>query len=206
MGKFSRSPLRGEACRRIGLWILTMGTLPITLPSALLRADDRAAIDFFEKSIRPLIAERCQSCHGAAKAKAGLRLTDRESLMKGGDSGPAVVPNAPDESRLVQAVRYLGELKMPPKQKLSRPQIEALERWVASGRLAVEFVAGQPYSHDHGGFPADHRTTTMVGLPARPERAPPSVSGPHDARNEIDEFLLDAAALARDHSRRRRIV
>ena len=91
-GQVLTSPLRGEACRRIGLWILTMGTLPITLPSALLRADDRAAIDFFEKSIRPLIAERCQSCHGEAKAKAGLRLTDRESLMKGGDSGPAVVP------------------------------------------------------------------------------------------------------------------
>ncbi len=174
MGKFSRSPLRGEARRRIGLWILTMGTFPITLPSALLRADDRAAIDFFEKSIRPLIAEKCQSCHGAAKAKAGLRLTDRESLMKGGDSGPAVVPNAPDESRLVQAVRYLGELKMPPKQKLSRAQVDALERWVASGAPwpSSASPASATTSADFQPTPAQRRWWAFQ--PVRNE-APPSV-------------------------------
>src|SRR5262245_45645313 len=105
----SRSGLRGEARRRIVWRILVVGALQLAFPATPSMAEDRAAIDFFEKSIRPLIVEKCQSCHGAAKAKAGLRLMDRESLLKGGDSGPAVVPNAPEESRLIQAVRYLGE-------------------------------------------------------------------------------------------------
>jgi hypothetical protein len=107
--------------------------IPFICHSLPVVADDRAATEFFEKSIRPLIVEKCQTCHGAKTAKAGLRLTDRASLLKGGDSGPAVVPNAPNESPLVHAVRYLDEVKMPPAQKLSVSEIAAIERWVASG-------------------------------------------------------------------------
>ena len=101
--------------------------------SGPLKADDASDVAFFETSIRPLIVEKCQTCHGNDKAKGGLRLTDREALLKGGESGPAVVPKAPAESRLVHAVRYLDELKMPPKQRLSDGEIAAIEKWIASG-------------------------------------------------------------------------
>src|SRR4051794_27013799 len=105
MGGSSRLRPGDEALWRAGRGILVCGALQLALQATPLMAEDPAAIDFFEKSVRPLIVERCQSCHGPGKAKAGLRLTDRESLLKGGDSGPAVVPNAPEESRLIRAVR-----------------------------------------------------------------------------------------------------
>ena len=115
----------------------------------------------------PLIVAKCQSCHGEQKAKAGLRLTDRESLLKGGESGPAVVPAAADESLLIRAVRYLDEPKMPPKQKLSAGEIAALERWVASGAPWPSSKAGTTTTQ----FRADLRASRLVGVPARSERA-----------------------------------
>src|SRR3954447_417362 len=113
-------------------WLAFFALLPaVGGPAA--RADDTAATDFFETSIRPLFVEKCQPCHGEKKAKSGLRLTDRDSLVKGGEGGAAVVPGSPDQSPLIRAVRYVDELKMPPKQKLTVGEIAALERWVASG-------------------------------------------------------------------------
>ena len=170
MSAISRSGSRSTVPAPAWRWLIVVGTLQLAFHAFPLKADDATAIDFFEKSIRPLIVEKCQSCHGEQKAKAGLRLTDRESLLKGGESGPAVVPAAPDESRLIRAVRYLDEPKMPPKQKLSAGEIAALERWVASG-------APWPSSHDRhdddGGLRADLRASKLVGVPARPERAAP---------------------------------
>src|ERR1700728_3167225 len=133
MSRISQSDARGAFPGLTWRWLIVVGTLPLAFHASTLKADDATSIAFFEESIRPLIVAKCQSCHGEQKAKAGLRLTDRESLLRGGESGPAVVPAAPDESRLIRAVRYLDEPKMPPKQKLSAREIAALERWVASG-------------------------------------------------------------------------
>src|SRR4051794_20082247 len=74
--------------------------------------------EFFEKDVRPLLVERCHECHGGAKVKGGLRLTSREALLRGGDSGPAAVAGKPDESLIVQAIRYQDEPRMPPEQRL----------------------------------------------------------------------------------------
>ena len=68
---------------------------------------------FFEQNVRPLLAENCYSCHGDKKQKGGLRLDSLEAILKGGESGPAVVPGKPDESLLVEAINYDG-LEMPP--------------------------------------------------------------------------------------------
>jgi mono/diheme cytochrome c family protein len=76
-----------------------------------------AADDPFEGHIQPLLVEKCQSCHGAEKQKGGLRLDSGPALLKGGDSGPAIVPGKPDQSLLIQAVRRAGDLKMPPNGK-----------------------------------------------------------------------------------------
>ena len=79
----------------------------------------RAAVEFFETSIRPVLVESCQKCHGPGKQSSGLRVDSREAMLKGGDTGPAVVPGKPAESLLVQAVEQTHEdLKMPPKGKL----------------------------------------------------------------------------------------
>jgi hypothetical protein len=94
---------------------------------------DPAAAAFFESAVRPILIERCQSCHGPEKAKAGLRLDSRAGLLAGGESGPAVVPGMPDESLLIDAINY-GELhQMPPKSRLPDAEIATLTRWVAIG-------------------------------------------------------------------------
>src|SRR5258706_10177218 len=65
-------------------------------------------IEFFENKIRPLFVEHCYSCHSekAEKLKGGLRLDTPEGLLKGGSSGPVIVPGEPDASLLIKAVRY----------------------------------------------------------------------------------------------------
>jgi hypothetical protein len=87
---------------------------------------------FFEQNIRPLLAENCYSCHGDKKQKGGLRLDSLEAILKGGASGPAVVPGKPDESLLVEAINY-KELEMPPTGKLDSEKVTVLTRWVSLG-------------------------------------------------------------------------
>ena len=103
------------------------------LIAAMVSRPSRAADEFFEKQIRPLLAEHCQSCHGDQKQEGGLRLTTRESLLKGGETGRAVVPGKAEESLLIKVVGYLNEPKMPPKQKLPDADIAKLKHWVALG-------------------------------------------------------------------------
>src|SRR5437016_6002109 len=87
-------------------------------PAAPISADQA---DFFEKKIRPVLAERCLECHSAerGKMKGGLALDSAERLRRGGDGGEVIVPGNPDKSRLIQAIRYKDEnLQMPPKENL----------------------------------------------------------------------------------------
>ncbi|MDX1966218.1 MAG: PSD1 and planctomycete cytochrome C domain-containing protein [Planctomycetaceae bacterium] len=89
---------------------------------------------FFENRIRPVLVEHCQKCHGPEKQWSSLRLDSQEALLKGGDTGPAVVPGKPEESLLIKAVRQIdGEISMPPKSKLSEAQISDLVEWVRQG-------------------------------------------------------------------------
>jgi hypothetical protein len=92
------------------------------------------AHEFFERQIRPILAEHCYSCHSvrASESRGGLQLDSRAGLLAGGDSGPAVAPGNPEASLLIEAVRYEG-YQMPPESQLPADQIDALQRWVALG-------------------------------------------------------------------------
>ena len=93
-----------------------------------------ADIDFYEKEVRPVLQANCFKCHGGGdKLKGGLRLTDRDSVLKGGDSGPAVLLDKPGNSRLLQAINWKDGLEMPPKGKLPAAAITVLTRWVEAG-------------------------------------------------------------------------
>ena len=90
--------------------------------------------EFFESRIRPVLNDKCVSCHGAEKQKGGLRLDSLQALLAGGDSGASVVPGDADASHLIVAVRYQDEdLKMPPKNPLTKAQTTDLEKWVSLG-------------------------------------------------------------------------
>ncbi len=120
---------RGFRTPWLAVSVLTGGWLRAAEPSA-------SGIDFFEKRIRPLLADRCYQCHsaGAEKLKAGLRLDSRAGFLKGGDTGPAIIPGNGDDSLLLQAVRWKDDdLHMPPKKKLSDPEIADLAAWVKLG-------------------------------------------------------------------------
>ncbi|HEY2573930.1 MAG TPA: c-type cytochrome domain-containing protein, partial [Verrucomicrobiaceae bacterium] len=96
-------------------------------------------INFFEKFIRPVLANKCYDCHSAKaeKLKGGLRLDTREDTLRGGDNGHAVVPGNLDESLLIKAIRYSDEdMQMPPPKhggKLSDEVIANFEEWVRLG-------------------------------------------------------------------------
>src|SRR5207253_11078561 len=91
---------------------------------------------FFEKHVRPVLAEKCYSCHSAAatKVRGGLLLDTRDGLRTGGDNGPAIVPRHPEKSRLIAALKGTGDAKpMPPKEPVAAEAIARLEAWVTMG-------------------------------------------------------------------------
>jgi hypothetical protein len=151
----------------------------------LLTAPTSAAdpgVEFFEAKIRPVLVDNCYECHSTAskKQKGGLHLDTRDAIRTGGDTGPAVVPGKPAESLLLKAVRQTGELKMPPKGKLSDAAIADFEKWIAMSAPDPRDVAtaGKPIGIEEGrkfwSFQPLHRPTA----PAMPE-----------ASNPIDRFI-----------------
>lgn len=91
--------------------------------------------DFFETTIRPLLAAKCYACHTEAHM-GGLQLDSREHFLKGGKSGPIVVAGSPDQSLMMKALRYTDpRLKMPPTGKLSPEQLASVEEWIKAGAV-----------------------------------------------------------------------
>jgi mono/diheme cytochrome c family protein len=100
-------------------------------------ADDAEKIAFFEAKIRPVLVGHCQKCHGETKANGKLRLDSQAAMLKGGFSGPVLVPGKAKESLLIKAIRHEDpELKMPPKSdKLADAVIAAFEKWIDMGAI-----------------------------------------------------------------------
>ena len=104
---------------------------------ALAAEPTRAQLDFFESKVRPVLANNCYKCHStkSEKVKGGLLLDSRAGLLKGGETGPAIVLGSPEKSLLIKAISYADpDLQMPPKgDKLSDQQIADLTAWVKMG-------------------------------------------------------------------------
>jgi len=96
---------------------------------------DAASLQFFQKEVRPLLETHCLKCHGAEeKVKGGLRLTSRQAILQGGDLGPVVKLDAPEQSLLLGAIGYTDDhLRMPPKGKLPPEAVATLTKWVQTG-------------------------------------------------------------------------
>ncbi len=163
---------------------LAAGLLPLAAargdePPAVAKPDP-AAVEFFETSIRPVLVESCQKCHGPEKQKSDLRVDSREALLKGGTLGPAVVPGDPDESLLIQAIAHDEDedLQMPPKEKLPDQAVEALNRWVKMGAPWGEPSQTVADDEDHWAFQPLH------------EAPVPDVRDAAWARTSIDARIL----------------
>ncbi len=147
--------------------------------------------DFFEKKIRPVLADKCYKCHSekAEKIKGGLVLDTREGIRRGGDNGPAVVPGEIQESLLIEAVRYANkDFAMPPKKeggKLPDDVIRDFEKWVQMGAPDPRDGAAPVVKK----YDAAKARAWWAFQPVK-KPAVPAVQDAAWARSDIDRFVL----------------
>ncbi|OAI53249.1 hypothetical protein AYO44_04250 [Planctomycetaceae bacterium SCGC AG-212-F19] len=164
--------------------------LPLLAPAAVSAADETALVEFFEKKVRPVLVNNCYNCHSAStNARGGLRVDDRNGLIQGGNSGPAVVPGQPEKSLLIQAVRQMSDVaKMPPKKQLTAAEIADLAQWIADGAAwpkAVVAVAAAKANANYDKLRKEH----WAWQPVRPT-AIPSIRDAAWPGGAIDRFIL----------------
>ena len=175
----------------VEVW-LGSGPVPPPEGAKFVDAPSPEQVEFFEKRIRPVLADNCYECHSATakKIKGGLLLDSRAGVQKGGDTGPAIAPGDPAASLLIQAVRHATEdVAMPPKKKLPPEVIADLEQWVKQG-------APDPRSEDT--LAAVQAKSSIDWNKARewwsfrPLNAPPvpAVKDTAWPRSDIDRFIL----------------
>ena len=163
--------------------------LPLTMLSLVLADDEKPSqegIEFFEQKIRPVLVQHCYQCHAvdAKNIQGGLVLDSREGTLKGGDSGPAVIPKNIAESLIIGALKF-ESFEMPPKGKLSAEIIADFEKWVEMG--APDPRDGSTVSQNKIDFEEGrkHWAYQPVQLPERPE-----VKNRKWPQNNIDYFTL----------------
>lgn len=148
---------------------------------------DAARLAFFETKIRPVLVEHCYACHSAdaEELKAGLSVDRRESLLQGGDSGPAVEPGDPEGSLLLQALRY-ETFEMPPSGRLPAAVIADFEHWIRIGlpdpRSGEPAVASDESEIEQGRAHWSFQPVRRL--------EPPEVANAAWATGDIDRFLL----------------
>ncbi len=147
----------------------------------------QADIDFFENEIRPILVEHCLTCHGndEKKLRGGLHLTSRADILRGGDSGPAMVTGKPDESRLIAAVRY-EDFEMPPQGQLKPSEIDALVKWVEMGAPDPRKTLSNPVSNEID-MEAGRKFWSFA---PRSDSPPPETSNKTWPVSSIDQFVL----------------
>ena len=177
----------------VGLTLPAWGAVSSANPT--LAPADQA---FFEAKIRPLLIEKCYKCHShdADKVKGGLMLDTKEGWMAGGDTGPAINPGKPDDSLLIEAVRYTSpDLKMPPKgERLSDQEVADLTEWVRRGAPDPRLNVAPGSSVAYGGVGRNHWSF----LALRPQTVP-IVTDPAWCKTPIDHFVLAKLDAAGKH-------
>ncbi|MCH7728053.1 MAG: DUF1549 domain-containing protein, partial [Planctomycetes bacterium] len=156
--------------------------------ASLVQAEDRLSqrqLAFFENRIRPILVQHCYQCHSAKaeKLKGGLRLDLRETVLRGGENGPAIVPGKPNESLLIEAIRY-ESVEMPPKGKLPDRVIADFVKWVEMGAPdpRAERAAASQQTATNG---RDHWAFQPVKASPMPD-----VDDPSWPLSEVDFFIL----------------
>ncbi len=152
----------------------------VTLAAALAvpHAVAQQAGNLFAERIRPILAKNCLACHSGPGKQSGLDLSTREGLLKGGDSGPAVVAGDPEASRLYQLISHKTEPAMPFKgAKLAAEDIAQIADWIKAGALYDESMKTSVAAPDHWAFKVPKRPPTPV------------VRNKAWVRNPIDAFI-----------------
>ncbi len=140
--------------------------------------------DLFESHVRPTLVAHCIKCHGDTKQEGGLRLTKMEELLRGGESGPAIVPGNLNESLLLESLRY-ESFEMPPSGQLKDDIVEGIAKWIEAGSPWPQGLVLKPTvtitDEDR-----DWWCYQPIGDPVVPD-----VDDNGWCRNEIDRFVFD---------------
>lgn len=148
------------------------------------------ANEFFEKRVRPLLANKCFACHGSKLQMADLNLSTAPAFFKGSDNGPIILKGEPENSKLIEAVGYQGKIKMPPSGKLRDDEIADLVAWIKMGApwpdadLAV-LPAEKPKEYKF----TEEQKNFWTFRPIK-DSAPPPVKDRSWCKSPIDRFIL----------------
>ncbi len=144
-------------------------------------------VAFFESKVRPILVERCFSCHSssAKKIKGGLTLDSREAALRGGELGAAFVPGKPNESRLIKAVKF-QELEMPPTGRIPAAEVAILSTWIEMGAPWPAKPLPKPASQQPASLAESHWAWQPLS-----NVVPPVVKNQLWTTNSIDRFILN---------------
>ncbi|MBZ2181042.1 MAG: PSD1 and planctomycete cytochrome C domain-containing protein [Acidobacteria bacterium] len=152
--------------------------------------------EFFERNVRPVLAQKCQMCHNAKVKTSALDMSTAAAFMAGGGSGSLVNVESPDQSLLLQVTSYEGKLKMPPMGKLKDHEIAALREWITMGApwpgydpKAGAVAGGATGTRKHGNKLTAEDKQFWAFQPVKPHPAPP-VKNRAWVQSPIDAFLL----------------
>ena len=165
--------------------LLLLLCVSTSLPGAEITEAAREQHRFFEMNIRPLLAKHCYECHSAKEQKGNLRLDHLSFMKTGGDSGETIVPGKPEESLLMEAVRY-ESYEMPPEQPISDKEIALLEAWIKAGAYWPEEATP---SESDGLISEEDRNWWAYQPVSRPE-----VPHAENFTNPIDAFVAQQYA------------
>jgi hypothetical protein len=171
--------------------LLVVGALPLLLLPRLAGGSAQPPADRapdFDKDVLPILKANCYKCHANGKAKGGLSLADRAGLLKGGDLGPAFNKYRPEESILLKAIHYQGDLEMPPSGKLAAKEVAILTQWVKAGAVWPD-AAPAATTTPKGMRITDEDRLYWAYVPVKRPEVPP-VGKKEWVRNPIDAFIL----------------
>ena len=170
-------------------WLLT--GLALLLPASSLAKPDPAQIEFFEKNVRPVLVKNCLMCHNAKAKTSQLDLSSAEGFAAGGSSGLVFSREHPEDSRILKAIHYDDNLKMPPMGKLKADEIASIDAWVKMGAPwpgADTTAVVQPAAKPGVTFTTEQKNFWAFQPPLDP--APPAVHDIAWVHTAIDHFVL----------------
>lgn len=146
--------------------------------------------EFFESKIRPLLSSKCFACHGAEMQMAKLNLSTAAGFFKGGESGPVVVKGEPENSSLINAVNYQGQVKMPPTGKLKDAEIADLVAWVKIGAPWPDATAAEVVVEKPKGYQFTEQQKKFWAFQPVKEYTPPTVKNSTWSKSSLDQFIM----------------
>ncbi len=146
---------------------------------------------FVQTRVLPLLESRCFECHGGEqKPKGGLILANRVLVLKGGDSGPSIVPGKPEESLLIEAIRYEGP-EMPPRSKMPDAEIQILVDWVRMGApWPADLQSAASGDTSAAAFALEERRDAHWAWHPITNPPPPDVRNAEWPADPVDQFIL----------------